>query len=128
MNLEAIFEQSTEWEAQNEAHPTVENFLMWLAERDAQMEVDDTDTVKIMTIHAAKGLEFPVVFLAGMTEGKLPHQRAVRANDVEEERRLCYVAITRTKGRLFLSFPTQEPVGTKMLSVQRSRFIQEMTP
>ena len=56
-----------------------------------------------MTVHAAKGLEFPVVFVIGMEEGVFPHANSIAAGDVEEERRLCYVAITRAENRLMLS-------------------------
>ena len=68
--------------------------------------MDQTETalaVKLMTIHAAKGLEFPVVFLCGMSEGIFPGKRANTREKLEEERRLCYVAFTRAKDRLFLS-------------------------
>jgi DNA helicase II / ATP-dependent DNA helicase PcrA len=60
-------------------------------------------SVSLMTVHAAKGLEFPVVFVIGMEEGVFPHANSLASGDVEEERRLCYVAITRAKERLMLS-------------------------
>ncbi len=88
---------------------TVEEFLesvSLVADTDDLPEGDDpSDTgVVLMTLHAAKGLEFPVVFLTGMEEGVFPHQRALtEPAELEEERRLCYVGITRAERRLFLS-------------------------
>ena len=88
---------------------TVEEFLetvSLVADTDQLPDGDDpADTgVVLMTLHAAKGLEFPVVFLTGMEEGVFPHQRALtEPAELEEERRLCYVGITRAERRLFLS-------------------------
>jgi len=64
---------------------------------------DKIETVKLMTIHKSKGLEFPVVFMVGVSNGILPHKYALQNNDIEEERRLAYVGITRAKDRLFVS-------------------------
>ena len=81
----------------------------------------------MMTLHAAKGLEFPVVFLTGLEEGIFPHFRAMgNQTELEEERRLCYVGITRAKEELFMSY-----AGSRMLfgNVQRnpvSRFVGEI--
>ena len=64
------------------------------------------DSVTIMTMHGAKGLEFPVVFITGLEEGVFPHSRAVHAmssDEMEEERRLCYVALTRAKEQVYLT-------------------------
>ena len=63
------------------------------------------DAVNLMTFHAAKGLEFPVVFMVGMEEGLFPHSRSMMdKNELEEERRLCYVGMTRAKEKLFLTY------------------------
>lgn len=64
---------------------------------------EETDAVQLMTVHAAKGLEFPVVFLVGVEQGLFPHQRSLDEGSLEEERRLFYVAVTRAKARLFIS-------------------------
>ena len=85
------------------------------------------DCVQLMTMHSAKGLEFPLVFLCGMEDGLFPHQRSVTDPDgLEEERRLCYVGITRAKQTLFLTHAEQRRMhGTDNFS-QRSRFISEI--
>jgi len=64
---------------------------------------EKTKAVKLMTVHSAKGLEFPIVFVCGLSEGIFPGKRANTREKLEEERRLCYVAFTRAKDRLFLS-------------------------
>lgn len=87
-------------------------------------EDDDTDDCcKLMTVHTAKGMEFPVVFLCGLNEGVFPSRKTFTPEDMEEERRLCYVAMTRAKGRLFLS--DSEGLGNDGLYKLPSRFIFE---
>jgi DNA helicase-2/ATP-dependent DNA helicase PcrA len=83
--------------------------------------------VTLMTMHASKGLEFPVVFLAGMEEGLFPHSRTLWApHELEEERRLCYVAVTRAKERLYMSYAKWRTIfGARQASLP-SRFIGEM--
>ena len=86
-----------------------------------------TDFVTLMTLHNAKGLEFSVVFLAGMEEGLFPHARSVDSEEeLEEERRLCYVGITRAKERLVLSHATERRLYGYQQSNVMSRFIQEI--
>lgn len=83
--------------------------------------------VALMTLHAAKGLEFDVVFMAGLEEGVLPHHRSVaRSEGVEEERRLCYVGMTRARRRLALSHTHMRFLGGRALLGERSRFVAEM--
>ena len=65
---------------------------------------DDEGIVTLMTLHNAKGLEYPVVFMIGCEEGVFPHSRSIEAGDLEEERRLCYVGITRAKRQLYLTY------------------------
>ncbi len=83
----------------------VNSFLAHAAlEAGEQQAGAGEDCVQLMTLHSAKGLEFPVVFLAGMENGLFPHQRAVEEGSLEEERRLCYVGITRARKQLYLSY------------------------
>lgn len=85
------------------------------------------DAVTLMTLHAAKGLEFPVVFMAGMEEGILPHSRSLMdATEMEEERRLCYVGMTRAKERLYLMHANRRLGWGGLISNPKSRFIEEL--
>lgn len=85
------------------------------------------DCVQLMTMHSAKGLEFPLVFMCGLEDGLFPHQRSIAdPNGLEEERRLCYVGITRAKQTLYLTYAEQRRMhGMESLS-QPSRFISEL--
>ena len=85
------------------------------------------DCVQLMTMHSAKGLEFPLVFLSGMEDGLFPHQRSVAdPNGLEEERRLCYVGITRAKQSLYVTFAEQRRLHGMDSSSRPSRFIAEI--
>jgi DNA helicase-2/ATP-dependent DNA helicase PcrA len=87
------------------------------------------DAVTLMTLHAAKGLEFPIVFLIGMEEGLFPHSRSLMdQEEMEEERRLAYVGITRAKDKLYLSWAKQRTVWGTTGMQARSRFIDEIDP
>ncbi|MGC8575189.1 MAG: ATP-dependent helicase [Caldisericum sp.] len=90
-------------------------------------ESKEDDRVSLMTLHAAKGLEFPVVFLVGLEEGLLPHFRSLETTkDIEEERRLCYVGITRAKEQLFLIYALRRSKFGSLNPTKTSRFLQEM--
>ena len=85
------------------------------------------DAINLMTLHAAKGLEFPVVFMVGMEEGLFPHSRSVMdKNELEEERRLCYVGMTRAKEKLFLTYTRKRLFFGQKTSNIVSRFILEL--
>ena len=85
------------------------------------------DAVNLMTFHAAKGLEFPVVFMVGMEEGLFPHSRSLLdRSELEEERRLCYVGITRAKEKLFLTYTRRRLYFGQRTSNVVSRFIMEL--
>ena len=92
---------------------------------ERQAEAGD-DAVQMMTLHSAKGLEFPVVFLVGLEQGLFPHQRAVDEGGLEEERRLCYVGMTRAMQRLFLSHAESRRLhGSENLAMP-SQFLREI--
>jgi DNA helicase-2/ATP-dependent DNA helicase PcrA len=83
--------------------------------------------VRLMTLHASKGLEFEAVFIAGFEEGILPHSRSlIEANELEEERRLCYVGITRAKDFLFISFATRRLQFGRSSFGEASRFLKDI--
>ena len=89
---------------------------------------DDAEGVTLMTLHSAKGLEFPAVFLTGMEEGVFPHSRSMDdAEELEEERRLCYVGITRAEQRLWLSYALHRRIQGYGLG-EPSRFLLEIPP
>jgi DNA helicase-2/ATP-dependent DNA helicase PcrA len=88
---------------------------------------DNKEGVRLMTLHGSKGLEFEVVFLVGFEEGILPHSRSMAEdNDIEEERRLCYVGITRAKDYLFISYATKRLFFGKSSLNEPSRFLLEI--
>jgi DNA helicase-2/ATP-dependent DNA helicase PcrA len=108
-----------------EEHDTLSSFLQEIALMTAvDGKEDERDAVQLLTIHAAKGLEWPIVFVTGMEEGTLPHERSLcEAGGIEEERRLCYVALTRAKEQLWLSWAAGRARGQ---TLKRSRFLDEI--
>lgn len=112
----------------NGEEPTLENFLADVA---LVADIDDAElgeeAVTLMTLHSAKGLEFPDVFLVGMEEGIFPHSRTLMdENEIEEERRLCYVGITRAEKHLFLSNARTRTIYGRTQYYTPSRFLQEV--
>ena len=95
---------------------------------DISEHQDDDNVITLMTLHSAKGLEFPVVFITGLEEGIFPHQNAFFEGDsgIEEERRLCYVGFTRAKERLYLTNAKRRMIYGKTNSNPPSRFINEI--
>ncbi len=106
-------------------------YLDWVATFDLQEEVADPGKtgIQLMTIHAAKGLEFDSVVLVGLNEGIMPSKQAAEAGDIEEERRLAYVAATRARDRLYVTVrpETSESNGGKTYQNPESRFVKEMS-
>ncbi|MGB9667625.1 MAG: ATP-dependent helicase [Thermosulfidibacteraceae bacterium] len=86
----------------------------------------ESDCVTLMTLHSAKGLEFPVVFIAGVEEGLIPHSLSEDSYEIEEERRLFYVGITRAKDELFISYCKRRSVYGKLKDSKPSRFIKDI--
>jgi DNA helicase-2/ATP-dependent DNA helicase PcrA len=119
---------------QREGRPSLEGFLekVSLLDRDEPPRQDkdaklQRDAVVLMSLHASKGLEFPHVYLAGMEEGLLPHKKSVEVTfDIEEERRLCYVGITRARQRLTLLGAARRRKFGVMQARTPSRFLEEI--
>jgi ATP-dependent DNA helicase Rep len=123
----------------------VRDFVEWLAKKGADenknllelaqtvalitmldKNAEDHDAVQLATLHAAKGLEFRHVFLVGVEEGILPHRESVDNGNLEEERRLMYVGITRAQMSLFVTWCEKRKQGREILEREPSRFIAEM--
>jgi len=100
--------------------------IMLLDILDRNQEQEAGDQVSLMTLHAAKGLEFPHVFLVGMEENLLPHQNSIEADTLEEERRLAYVGITRAQKTLTFSYCTHRKRYGEMMECEPSRFLNEL--
>jgi DNA helicase II / ATP-dependent DNA helicase PcrA len=118
---------SPETEAESELSP-LESFLAHAVLESGEGQADPyDDCVQMMTLHSAKGLEFPVVFLAGMEDGLFPHQRSVAdLAGLEEERRLCYVGMTRAMRQLYVTYAEQRRLYGVDTYGQPSRFISEL--
>ncbi len=102
-NLAELKQAIYDYEAKAGEQVTLEGYLAHAALFTNMDTVEKAAAVKLMTVHAAKGLEFPAVFLCGLSEGIFPTKRANTREKLEEERRLCYVAFTRAEDRLYLS-------------------------
>ena len=131
LNIEEFLTGVADFERQAAAPQTLDAFL----ERNALISDVDTvgdqdDVILLMTMHSAKGLEFPIVFMVGMQEGLLPHQMSLNDGNVEEERRLCYVGMTRAKSRLYLTWSELRSMrtseGFSYMRSERSRFLDEI--
>jgi DNA helicase II / ATP-dependent DNA helicase PcrA len=120
---------SPETEAEAELSP-LESFLAHAVLESGEGQADPyDDCVQMMTLHSAKGLEFPVVFMAGMEDGLFPHQRSVAdLASLEEERRLCYVGATRAMRHLYITYAEQRRLYGVDTYGQPSRFIGELPP
>jgi DNA helicase-2/ATP-dependent DNA helicase PcrA len=125
-NLEELLNIAVEYEAEQGANPL--GFLERVALfTDLDLSSHREDRVSLMTLHSAKGLEFPVVFLVGMEEGLLPHRSSLEdPAALEEERRLCYVGMTRARKRLYLCLAATRRVWGTPKSLPASRFLWEL--
>ena len=125
-NLEELVGVAREYDATAE-EPSVEEFLQQIALFSEQDNLrDEQGLVTLMTLHNAKGLEFGTVFIIGMEDGVFPHSRSIEAGDLEEERRLAYVGITRAKRELYLTYArTRALFGNRDWNL-RSRFVDEI--
>jgi DNA helicase-2/ATP-dependent DNA helicase PcrA len=127
-NLEQLVEVGREFDAVAvEGEGTLDVFLQEVAlVADADTRTDDEGLVTLMTVHNAKGLEYPIVFIAGCEEGVFPHSRALDEGAVEEERRLFYVGLTRAMRQAYLTSARRRAVFGSQAYGMRSRFIDEI--
>jgi DNA helicase-2/ATP-dependent DNA helicase PcrA len=103
------------------------SYISLISDSDNFSTIENEDVVNLMTLHCAKGLEFPVVFLTGLEEGIFPHIKSFANNiDLEEERRLCYVGMTRAMNRLYLTYSWRRNMDGKTKFNQVSRFFNEI--
>jgi len=125
-NLEELIAAAEDF-AHAEGEATVEAFLDSVALMSDVDELKEAEArVTLMTLHSAKGLEFPVVFLSGLEEGVFPHARSMNdPEEIEEERRLCYVGLTRARERLYLSYAVHRRIHGYGVG-EPSRFLREM--
>ena len=129
-NINVLISSIEKTLADPEREDSFEDAISRLVLRDLlerqQEEEESPDLVQLMTLHAAKGLEFPHVFMIGMEEGLLPHQNSIDGDMVEEERRLCYVGITRAQRSLTLSYCAKRKSFGDYNSCEPSRFLDEL--
>jgi DNA helicase-2/ATP-dependent DNA helicase PcrA len=128
INVMMAFEQGGEVEETRQREVSLESFLDKVSlVTDVDLYEDKRNRVSLMTLHCAKGLEFPFVFIVGIEEGLLPHyRRGDEIEDLEEERRLCYVGITRAKERVFLSRAEKRSTFGVGRANFPSRFLEEL--
>jgi DNA helicase II / ATP-dependent DNA helicase PcrA len=127
-SLQQLVEVAHEFDAgASEEEDTLDVFLQQLAlVADADSRRDDESQVTLMTLHNAKGLEYPIVLIAGCEEGVFPHSRALDEGGLEEERRLFYVGVTRAKRELYLTYARRRSVFGQATYGLRSRFLDEI--
>jgi len=129
-NLESLLEwlaRMLKEEGENLSLSEALNKIMLMDMLDRQQDQDQENAVQLMTLHTSKGLEFPHVFIIGFEEGILPHETSVDEGNIEEERRLCYVGITRAQKTLTLSLSQERRRHSENLSTTPSRFLEEIT-
>jgi DNA helicase-2/ATP-dependent DNA helicase PcrA len=129
-NLQELLNVTVEYDATAEDGPTLAGFLesvALIADVDSIPPEEQASPVTLMTMHSAKGLEFPVVFILGLEEGVFPHSRSLTSDtEVEEERRLCYVGMTRAKEELHLLHANRRSLYGQPSFNRRSRFLDDV--
>lgn len=127
-NVRELITATQQFDAGPEAERGLVGFLEGVAlVADVDSLQEESDRVALMTVHAAKGLEFPVVFLVGMEEGLFPHMRSINDDpNVEEERRLCYVAITRARERVHVTYARLRSLFGSTSAMVESRFLRDI--
>lgn len=128
-NLQELVNVAAEYDATDRTTAGADGFLQELAlVADSDGRSDEMGTVTLMSLHNAKGLEYPVVFILGLEDGVFPHSRSFDEGTVEEERRLCYVGITRAMQRLYLTYAQKRQTFGQTNYAIRSRFLAEIPP
>ena len=131
-NLEALAEAAAEFDLNREREgesevPPLEEFLQQISLLSDQDSIEDEqELITLMTVHNAKGLEYDTVFVVGCEDGSFPHMRALEEGGEEEERRLCYVAITRARQRLYMTWARERRLFGRAERNLPSRFIDEL--
>ena len=126
-NLEELVGVAREFDAERRGAAALDAFLAQIAlVSDADTRTDDRGLVTLMTLHNAKGLEYPIVFIIGCEEGVFPHSRSLDEGSLEEERRLCYVGITRAMRALTLTYARRRTLFGAESYGLRSRFLDEI--
>ncbi len=126
-NLDELINVAAEYDVTDAESHSLPEFLQQIALiADADVRTDDEGLVTLMTLHNAKGLEYPIVFMIGCEEGVFPHSRAMDEGSLEEERRLCYVGITRAERDLYMTYArTRNVFGSRTFGAP-TRFIDEI--
>ncbi len=128
-NVYDLIEDIRYFEEQNRDNQSLRQYLNYISLNSGDSKNEPTkDSLTLITLHSCKGLEFPIVFMVGLEDGILPHSRSMDENngDISEERRLCYVGITRAKNELYLSYCLGRTKYGELTPSNPSRFIKEI--
>ncbi len=126
-NLDELVNVAAEYDVSESEQHSLGDFLQQISlVADADTRDDDAGLVTLMTLHNAKGLEYPIVFMIGCEDGIFPHSRALEEGELEEERRLCYVGITRAQRDLYITCARQRTVFGAHGYAIPSRFLAEI--
>jgi DNA helicase II / ATP-dependent DNA helicase PcrA len=130
-NLEALIAGAAEFDIEREREgdsevPPLEEYLQQISLYTQQDDLGDESVITLMTLHNAKGLEYETVFVVGCEDGSFPHMKALEEGGEEEERRLCYVAITRARSRLYMTWTRERTLFGRSERNLPSRFVDEL--
>ncbi len=130
-NLEALVAGAAEFDVEREREgesevPPLEEYLQQISLYTQQDDLGDDSVITLMTLHNAKGLEYETVFVVGCEDGSFPHMKALEEGGEEEERRLCYVAITRARRRLYMTWTRERSLFGRSERNLPSRFVDEL--
>ncbi len=130
-NLEALIAGAGEFDVEREREgesevPPLEEYLQQISLYTQQDDLGDESVITLMTLHNAKGLEYETVFVVGCEDGSFPHMKALEEGGEEEERRLCYVAITRARSRLYMTWTRERSLFGRSERNLPSRFVDEL--